>query len=146
MLNLFHTNKLEACCEAHSGLGCGFNMKVCVLGSDSMLGQHILLFKSSSPPHISCHNTFDFIFDFFFFYRLDPNTHPLHSQTTCLLTSSLSLGVPVPHGIQYIQVVWARDTSVLPFSLSLHRHPYICVPCNSPFISYNKNTKLTIKP
>jgi hypothetical protein len=28
------------------------------------------------------------------------HTHPLHSQTSCLLTSSLSLGVPVPRPTQ----------------------------------------------
>ena len=32
--------------ETHSGLGCVWNMKVCTLGSDSMLGEHILLFNS----------------------------------------------------------------------------------------------------
>ena len=33
------------------------------------------------------------------------HTHPSHSQTSCLLTSSLFLGVPVPHGTQCIRVV-----------------------------------------
>ena len=33
------------------------------------------------------------------------HTHPSHSQTSRLLTSSLSLGVPVPRGTQ-----WIRDT------------------------------------
>ncbi len=42
------------------------------------------------------------------------------SQTSRLLTSSLSLGVPVPH-------VYARrvDPSALTFSLSSHRHSYV---------------------
>ena len=30
------------------------------------------------------------------------HTHPTHSQTSRLLTSSLSLGIPVPHGTQCI--------------------------------------------
>ena len=34
--------------ETHSGLGCVCNMKVCALGSDHMLGEHILLFNSWS--------------------------------------------------------------------------------------------------
>ncbi len=33
------------------------------------------------------------------------HTHPSHSQTSRLLTSSLSLGVPVPRGTQCIRVV-----------------------------------------
>ncbi len=39
------------------------------------------------------------------------HTHPSHSQTSHLLTSSSSLGVPVPH--------------LLVYSLPLHRHSYI---------------------
>ena len=31
------------------------------------------------------------------------HTHPSHSQTSCLLTSSLSLGVPVPRATQCIR-------------------------------------------
>ncbi len=31
------------------------------------------------------------------------HTHPSHSQTSCLLTSSLSLGVPVPPATQCIR-------------------------------------------
>ena len=30
------------------------------------------------------------------------------------------------------------DPSALAFSLSLHRHPYICIPCSFRFIYYNK--------
>ena len=33
------------------------------------------------------------------------HTHPSHSQTSRLLTSSLSLGVPVPHTTQCIRVM-----------------------------------------
>ncbi len=33
------------------------------------------------------------------------HTHPSHSQTSCLLTSSLSLGVPVPRPTQCLRVV-----------------------------------------
>ena len=47
------------------------------------------------------------------------HTHPSHSQTSRLSTSSLSLGVPV---------LRATDPSVLSFGLTLHRHPYICIP------------------
>jgi hypothetical protein len=34
------------------------------------------------------------------------------------------------------------DPSILTFSLSLHRHPYICILFNSRFISYNKKMLL----
>jgi hypothetical protein len=33
------------------------------------------------------------------------HTHPSHSQTSCLLTSSVSLGVPVPRATQCMRVV-----------------------------------------
>ena len=33
------------------------------------------------------------------------HSHPSHSQTSCLLTSSLSLGVPVPRPTQCVRVV-----------------------------------------
>ncbi len=33
------------------------------------------------------------------------HTHPSHSQTARLLTSSLSLGVPVPHTTEWMRVV-----------------------------------------
>jgi hypothetical protein len=33
------------------------------------------------------------------------HTHPSHSETSRLLTSSLSLGVPVPHATQCMRVV-----------------------------------------
>ena len=53
------------------------------------------------------------------------HTHPSHSQTSLLLTSSLSLDDPRPP----FNPVYARrlDTSVLAFSLSLQRHPLICI-------------------
>jgi hypothetical protein len=53
------------------------------------------------------------------------HTHPSHSQTSRLLTSSLSLGVPVPR---------ATHSSPLVFSLSSHRHSYIGLVFNSLFI------------
>ncbi len=34
------------------------------------------------------------------------------------------------------------NPSLLAFSLSLHRHPYICILIDSRFISYNKHTTL----
>jgi hypothetical protein len=50
------------------------------------------------------------------------HTHPLHSQTSRLLISSLSLGVPVsPSNPVYARRV---DSSALVFSLSSHRHSY----------------------
>ena len=30
------------------------------------------------------------------------HTHPSHSQASCFLTSSLSLGVPVPHTTEFM--------------------------------------------
>ncbi len=41
-------------CEGHHGLGRACNMKVCALGSDSMLWEHILLFNSWSSRSRSC--------------------------------------------------------------------------------------------
>ncbi len=73
LLNLFHSNKLEAC--LHSGLGCGCNMKVCVLGAEPMLGQHILLFKFG--PYLS---------------HCD---HPIISSTTFLPTFFFNLFFPL---------------------------------------------------
>jgi hypothetical protein len=63
------------------------------------------------------------------------HSHPSHSQTSLLLVSSLSLGVPVPHTTQCNTLYPSRaDPSVLAFSLSLHRHPYICILFSSRFI------------
>ncbi len=75
------------------------------------------------------------------------HTHPSHSQTSRLLTSSLSLGVPVPRttyttqcirGVQISQfqfLVFPRvDFSVLVFSLSSHRHSYIGLVFRSHFL------------
>jgi hypothetical protein len=53
------------------------------------------------------------------------------SQTSRLSTSPLFLGVPVPDNVVYPSRL---DPSLLPFSLSLHRHPYICTPFRSYFI------------
>ena len=41
-------------CEGHNGLGCVRNMKVCALGSDSMLWEHNLFFNSWSSRSRSC--------------------------------------------------------------------------------------------
>jgi hypothetical protein len=43
--------------ETHSGLGCVWNMKVCALGSDTMLREHILLFNSCPSLSPSCDQT-----------------------------------------------------------------------------------------
>ena len=43
------------------------------------------------------------------------HTHPSHSKTSRLLTSSLSLGVPVPHGIQCIRGVYIPQIYLLVF-------------------------------
>jgi hypothetical protein len=62
------------------------------------------------------------------------HTHPSHSQTSCLLTSSLSFGVPVHHEVYHedqsrytsvdpstldFQVVFHTDTHTYVFYLSL---------------------------
>jgi hypothetical protein len=52
--------------------------------------------------------------------QAESHTHPSHSQTSRLLTSSLSLGVPVPRPTQC-----ARRVNLLVCSLPLHRHSYI---------------------
>ncbi len=59
------------------------------------------------------------------------HTHPSLSQTSRLLTSSLSLGVPVPHNPVYVRRV---DPSALALSLSLHRHSYISILFSSRFL------------
>jgi hypothetical protein len=41
-------------CEGHNGLGCAYNMKVCVLDSDSMLWEHNLFLNSWSFRSRSC--------------------------------------------------------------------------------------------
>ena len=58
------------------------------------------------------------------------HTHPSHSQTSRLLTSSLSLGVPVPRPTQCRRV----NSLVLVCSLSSHRHSYISFVFKSRFI------------
>ena len=60
------------------------------------------------------------------------HTHPSHSQPSRLLTSSLSLGVPVPHNPVYVRRV---DPSALALSLSLHRHSYKSILFSSRLIS-----------
>ncbi len=61
------------------------------------------------------------------------HTHPSHSQTSHLLTSSLSLGIPVPRTtvVRYTRHV---DSSDLVFSLSSHRHSYKGLVFNFRFI------------
>ena len=51
------------------------------------------------------------------------HTHPSHSQTSRILTSSLSLGVPVPR----TNLVYGRrvSPSAFAFSLSSHLHFYM---------------------
>jgi len=51
------------------------------------------------------------------------HTHPSYSQSSRLLTSSLSLGVPVPR----VNPVYGRcvNSLALVSSLSSHRHSYI---------------------
>jgi hypothetical protein len=52
------------------------------------------------------------------------------------------LGSPLPpHNPVYTRIL---GPSVLAFRLSLHRHPYICIPCSSHYISYHKNKTLFV--
>ena len=60
------------------------------------------------------------------------HTHPSHSQTSCLLTSSLSLGVPVPRPARCVRGV--QLPQFLVFSLSSHRYSYISLLFSSRFI------------
>ena len=60
------------------------------------------------------------------------HTHTSHSQTSRVLTSSLSLGFPVPHETQYVRRV---DPSSLTFSLSQHRYSYVGLLFNSRFFT-----------
>ena len=61
------------------------------------------------------------------------HTHPSHSQTSRLLTSSLSLGCSSsPNNPVYVSHV---DSSPLGFSLSSHRHSYIGLVFSSRFIA-----------
>ena len=60
------------------------------------------------------------------------HTHPSHSQTSRLLTSSLSFrGSSSPNNSVYVRHV---DSSPLGFSLSSHRHSYIGLVFSSRFI------------
>jgi hypothetical protein len=59
------------------------------------------------------------------------HTHPSHSQTSRLLTSSLSLGSSSPSNPVYARRV---DFSALVFSLSSHRHSYIGLVFSSRFL------------
>ena len=61
-------------------------------------------------------------------------THHSHYQTSRLLTSSLCRCPRPPHNPVYPR---SLDPSVLVFSLSLHRHPCICVLFSSRFICFN---------
>ncbi len=64
------------------------------------------------------------------------HTHPSPSQTSRLLTSSSTLGVPVPRPTQCV-----RHVNLLVYSLSLHRHSsigYILVFTSS---NHNKQQK-----
>ncbi len=61
------------------------------------------------------------------------HTHPSHSQTSRLLTSSLSLGIPVPRSTQCMWGMYV-DLSSLGFSLSSYRQSYIGFVFNSRFI------------
>ena len=62
------------------------------------------------------------------------HTHPSHTQNSRLLSSSLSLDVPVVRATQCIRDVQINPSTVLTFSLLLHWHPHICIPFNSRFI------------
>ena len=59
------------------------------------------------------------------------HTHITYSQSSRLLTSSLSLGVPVPRATVYARRV---NSLVLVCSLSSHRHSYIGLIFSSRFI------------
>ena len=61
-------------------------------------------------------------------HTLKPLTRPL--------TSTLSLGVPVPpYNPVYVSSVDPSDLALQAFSLSLHRHSYISILFSSRFIS-----------
>ena len=63
--------------------------------------------------------------------KITSHTHPSHSQTSRLLTSSLSLGVQPPWNPVYVRRV---NPSTLVFSHSSHRHSYVGLFFNSHFI------------
>ena len=61
------------------------------------------------------------------------HTHPSHSQTSLLLSTSLSLGTsPLPP--IHLLCVRFLYPPVLSFRLSYHRHPYLSIPLRSHFI------------
>ncbi len=60
------------------------------------------------------------------------------SQTTRLSSTCLSLGIPFPHSQLACERLSPPPTVSL--SLSLHRHPYLCIPLDSHFVRYNKQT------
>jgi hypothetical protein len=75
------------------------------------------------------------------------HTHPSHSETCRLLTSSLSSGVPVSHRYSYISLLFSSrftstkyhvDFSTLDFSLSSHRPSFISLILDLTFSIHNK--------
>ena len=67
------------------------------------------------------------------------HTHPSHSQTSRLLTSSPPVGVPIPHSTQCIRDEYS-DPSDLTLSLSSHRHSYRSILFDSRFISFHNKS------
>ncbi len=65
------------------------------------------------------------------------HTHPSHSQTSRLLTSSLSLGVPVPRATQSLRYARRVDPSALALRLSSHGYSYVSLLFSSPSL-HNK--------
>jgi hypothetical protein len=67
-----------------------------------------------------------------------PRPHPAHSHMYTVYNPTL----PTPTLFTFYtrNTVYVRrlDPSVLEFSLSLHRHPFICILFNFRFTSYNK--------
>ena len=61
-------------------------------------------------------------------------THPSHSQVSRLLTSSLSLGVPVPCTTECIRDMQIPQIQF--FRLSSHRNPYIVFVCIFRWVSH----------
>ena len=71
------------------------------------------------------------------------HTHPSHSQTSRLLTSSLFLGVPVPHVTQCMRDVWIPQFYLLVFH---HTETHIKVFSIAFALSINnKQKRLTIE-
>jgi hypothetical protein len=65
---------------------------------------------STFSPRVQLYGLYWILMTYLSSWASKVHTHPSHSETSRLLTSSLSLGVPVPHGIElFIMNHWSES-------------------------------------